>query len=173
MMGSFEAVGAEHIATVEQQVGRAEAGDRAMYITWMVPATLIFTAFPALLMFALAASILARGMVDPRLALRRITAWTALGLVTVESRLEKIDAELRRKGKTVDKIILDEQELMLQLKAQLEDNKPLRDLGQLRRQPLLHRAIHRHQLPRLLTSREPLCHPCPTAPGRTRKSSSS
>ncbi len=50
-------------------------------------------------------------------------------LVTVESRLEKIDAELKRKGKTVDKAVLDEQEVMLRLKAALEDNKPLRDLG--------------------------------------------
>jgi GTP-binding protein YchF len=50
-------------------------------------------------------------------------------LVMVESRLEKIDAELKRKGRTVEKVILDEQEMMLRLKAQLEDNKPLRDLG--------------------------------------------
>src|SRR5439155_119179 len=50
-------------------------------------------------------------------------------LVMVESRLEKIDAELKRKGKTVDKLILDEQEMMQRLKAQLDENKPLRDLG--------------------------------------------
>ncbi len=50
-------------------------------------------------------------------------------LVMIESRLERIEAELRRKGKTVEKVILDEQEMLLRLKAQLEDNKPLRDLG--------------------------------------------
>lgn len=50
-------------------------------------------------------------------------------LVMVESRLEKIDAELKRKGKTVEKTIIDEQAMLERLKAQLEDNKPLRDLG--------------------------------------------
>ena len=50
-------------------------------------------------------------------------------LVMVESRLEKIDAELKRKGKTVEKVIVDEQATLERLKAQLEDNKPLRDLG--------------------------------------------
>ncbi len=50
-------------------------------------------------------------------------------LVMIEARLEKIDAELKRKGKTVDKIILDEQEMMQRLKAHLDENKPLRDLG--------------------------------------------
>ncbi|MBI1258946.1 MAG: redox-regulated ATPase YchF [Chloroflexi bacterium] len=50
-------------------------------------------------------------------------------LVMIEARLEKIDAELKRKGKTVDKIILDEQEMLIRLKAQLDENKPLRDLG--------------------------------------------
>ena len=33
-------------------------------------------------------------------------------LVMIESRLEKIDAELKRKGKTVDKVVLDEQEML-------------------------------------------------------------
>ena len=50
-------------------------------------------------------------------------------LVMIESRLERIDAELARKGKTVDKAILDEQEILNRLKAHLEEDKPLRDLG--------------------------------------------
>ncbi len=50
-------------------------------------------------------------------------------LVMVETRLEKIDAELKRKGKTADKAVLDEQEMMNRLKAHLEAEKPLRDLG--------------------------------------------
>ncbi len=50
-------------------------------------------------------------------------------LVTVEGRLERIDAELKRKGRTVEKVILEEQDMMLRLKAQLEAEKPLRDLG--------------------------------------------
>jgi hypothetical protein len=50
-------------------------------------------------------------------------------LVMIESRLERIDAELKRKGRTVEKAILDEQEMMGRLKAYLEDEKPLRDVG--------------------------------------------
>src|SRR5690606_18521649 len=50
-------------------------------------------------------------------------------LVMIESRLERIDAELKRKGKTVDKAIVDEQAMLERLKAHLEDNKPLRDMG--------------------------------------------
>jgi GTP-binding protein YchF len=50
-------------------------------------------------------------------------------LVMIESRLERIDAELKRKGKTVDKAILDEQEMLNRLKAHLESDKPLRDMG--------------------------------------------
>ncbi|MEP7292904.1 MAG: GTPase, partial [Chloroflexota bacterium] len=50
-------------------------------------------------------------------------------LVMIESRLERIDAELGRKGKTVDKAILDEQEILNRLKAHLEGDQPLRDMG--------------------------------------------
>jgi GTP-binding protein YchF len=50
-------------------------------------------------------------------------------LVTVESRIEKLDAELRRKGRTAEKVVTDELEVMARLKAQLEAEQPLRDLG--------------------------------------------
>ncbi len=50
-------------------------------------------------------------------------------LVMIEARLEKIDAEMRRKGRNTEKVILDEQEMLLRLKAWLEDEKPLRDMG--------------------------------------------
>jgi GTP-binding protein YchF len=50
-------------------------------------------------------------------------------LVMIEARLERIDAELKRKGKTVDKAITDEQEILLRFKEHLESDKPLRDLG--------------------------------------------
>jgi hypothetical protein len=39
-----------------------------------------FTILPGLLVLALAAAIFARGLVDPRLALRRVSLWTLLGL---------------------------------------------------------------------------------------------
>lgn len=50
-------------------------------------------------------------------------------LVMVEARIERIEAELRRKGRMTEKAILDEMEVMQRLKAHLEENKPLRDLG--------------------------------------------
>lgn len=50
-------------------------------------------------------------------------------LVAVESRIEKLEAELRRKGRTAEKIVTDEMEVMQRLKAQLEAEQPLRDLG--------------------------------------------
>ncbi len=50
-------------------------------------------------------------------------------LVMIEARLEKIEAELRRKGRTTEKAVIDEQEMLLRLKTQLEEEKPLRDLG--------------------------------------------
>ena len=49
-------------------------------------------------------------------------------LVTVESRIEKLDAELRRKGRTAEKVVTDELEVMARLKAHLEAEQPLRDL---------------------------------------------
>jgi hypothetical protein len=49
-------------------------------------------------------------------------------LVMVETRIEKIEAEIKRKGKNTEKAILDEMEMMQRLKAHLETDKPLRDL---------------------------------------------
>ncbi len=49
-------------------------------------------------------------------------------LVMVESRLEKLDAEIKRKGRTMEKAQLDEIEMMKRLKVALEDSIPLRDL---------------------------------------------
>ncbi|MBL8148036.1 MAG: redox-regulated ATPase YchF [Anaerolineae bacterium] len=50
-------------------------------------------------------------------------------LVTVETRIERLDADLKRKGKAGDKALADELEVMGRLKAQLEVGHPLRDLG--------------------------------------------
>lgn len=56
------------------------------------------------------------------------TEFLLTDLVTVENRLEKLQNELRIKGKTVDKAVPDEIELLERFKAQLEAEKPLRDL---------------------------------------------
>jgi ribosome-binding ATPase len=48
-------------------------------------------------------------------------------LLTIEKRLEKLQAEVRVKGKKADKAMADEIPLMERLKAHLEDDKPLRD----------------------------------------------
>ena len=50
-------------------------------------------------------------------------------LVTVETRIERLDADLKRKGKAGDKAMADEMEMMQRLKAQLEASAPLRDMG--------------------------------------------
>ena len=50
-------------------------------------------------------------------------------LVTVETRLERLQNEIGLKGKRVDKSSLDEVPMMERLKAHLELEKPLRDLG--------------------------------------------
>lgn len=50
-------------------------------------------------------------------------------LVMVESRLEKLDIELKRRGRLIEKAQLDEIELMKRLKEALEANTPLRDAG--------------------------------------------
>jgi GTP-binding protein YchF len=50
-------------------------------------------------------------------------------LVMVESRIERLEAEMRRKGRTMEKAQVDEMEQMQRLKAHLESEKPLRDLG--------------------------------------------
>ncbi len=48
---------------------------------WLHALLLTFMSTPLIYLLALGASILARGTVDPRLALRRFTLWTLLGLV--------------------------------------------------------------------------------------------
>lgn len=50
-------------------------------------------------------------------------------LVTVETRIERLETDLKRKGKAGDKAMADELEVMARLKAQLEAEQPLRDLG--------------------------------------------
>jgi ribosome-binding ATPase len=50
-------------------------------------------------------------------------------LVTVETRLERLEADMKRKGRTAEKSVTDEIEMMNRLKAHLESDKPLRDLG--------------------------------------------
>jgi hypothetical protein len=49
-------------------------------------------------------------------------------LVTVESRIERLDADMKRKGRTMEKAQVDEMELIQRLKAHLDSEKPLRDL---------------------------------------------
>lgn len=49
-------------------------------------------------------------------------------LVMVESRIERLEADMRRKGRTMEKAQVDELELIKRLKAHLEEEKPLRDL---------------------------------------------
>lgn len=51
-----------------------------------------------------------------------------LDLVAVEKRLERIENELRIKGKRADQSLVDEVPLMEKLKAQLEQEKPLRNM---------------------------------------------
>ncbi len=50
-------------------------------------------------------------------------------LIAVETRIERLDADLKRKGKAGDKAMSDELEMLNRLKAQLEAGQPLRDLG--------------------------------------------
>ncbi|MDZ4768625.1 MAG: redox-regulated ATPase YchF [Chloroflexota bacterium] len=50
-------------------------------------------------------------------------------LVAIEARLEKLEVDLKRKGKTGDKALSDEKELLLRLKEHLESDRPLRDMG--------------------------------------------
>ena len=50
-------------------------------------------------------------------------------LVTVEGRLERIQNEIRIKGKNVDKNVKAEGELLERIQAHLEDEKPLREFG--------------------------------------------
>lgn len=50
-------------------------------------------------------------------------------LVTVETRIERLETDLKRKGKVGDIAMQAEMEMMARLKAQLESEQPLRDLG--------------------------------------------
>jgi GTP-binding protein YchF len=67
--------------------------------------------------------------VDPARDLEMIDSEFLLSdLIAVENRLEKLKSELRIKGKNTDKSVQSEADLLERLKAQLEAEKPLRDL---------------------------------------------
>ena len=51
-----------------------------------------------------------------------------MDLLSIENRLERIESELRVKGKKADPSLIAEKPLMERLKAQLEDEQPLRNL---------------------------------------------
>jgi ribosome-binding ATPase len=51
-----------------------------------------------------------------------------MDLLSIENRLDRIESELRTKGKKADPAMIAEKPLMERLKAQLEDDKPLRNL---------------------------------------------
>ena len=68
--------------------------------------------------------------IDPQRDLATLdTEFLLSDLVAVETRLEKIGDELRRKGRTTETVILAEKELLERLKIALEAEQPLRDLG--------------------------------------------
>jgi hypothetical protein len=70
------------------------------------------------------------GDVDPQRDLEALDAeLLLLDLVAVEKRIEKLQNEIRIKGKRVDKSMLDELPLMERLREHLEADKPLRDLA--------------------------------------------
>jgi GTP-binding protein YchF len=67
--------------------------------------------------------------IDPKRDLEAIDAEFLLtDLVSIEARLTRLQGELRTKGKNADKAIPTEIELLERLKAQLENEKPLRDM---------------------------------------------
>lgn len=67
--------------------------------------------------------------VDPQRDLEIIDAeFLFLDLAAVEKRLERIETELRTKGKRADEAMLDEKPLMEKLKENLENEVPLRDM---------------------------------------------
>lgn len=69
------------------------------------------------------------GSIDPQRDLETIDSEFLLAdLVSVETRLEKIAEELKRKGRTADAAIHGEKELLERLKVALEAEQPLRDL---------------------------------------------
>lgn len=67
--------------------------------------------------------------IDPARDLEIIdTEFLLTDLVTVENRLGKLQDELRIKGKKAEPVVLPEMELLNRLKAELEAEKPLRDV---------------------------------------------
>ena len=67
--------------------------------------------------------------IDPQRDLEALdTEFLFLDLDAVEKRLERIENELKMKGKRADENMLDEKPLMERLKAHLEEDKPLRDM---------------------------------------------
>lgn len=67
--------------------------------------------------------------IDPQRDLEMLDGeFLLMDLVAVENRIDKIDNELRVKGKKADPALQDERPLMERLKAHLEADKPLRDM---------------------------------------------
>jgi ribosome-binding ATPase len=67
--------------------------------------------------------------IDPKRDLEIIDSEFMLNdLVTVESRLEKLNDELRIKGKKAEPVVMPQIELMNRLKEQIENDRPLREL---------------------------------------------
>lgn len=69
------------------------------------------------------------GSIDPQRDLDTIDAeFMLLDLVAVENRLEKINSEIRLKGKRAEQALVDQLPLIEKLKAHLDTGAPLRDL---------------------------------------------
>lgn len=69
------------------------------------------------------------GSIDPQRDLETLDGeFLLIDLVSVDNRLERLQSELRVKGKRADKDLIDEVPLMERMKAHLEDGKPLRDM---------------------------------------------
>ncbi|MCA9882847.1 MAG: redox-regulated ATPase YchF [Anaerolineae bacterium] len=67
--------------------------------------------------------------IDPQRDLETLDGeFLLIDLVAVENRLEKIESELKLKGKRADQTLIDEQPLMERFKAHLDEGLPLRDL---------------------------------------------
>lgn len=67
--------------------------------------------------------------IDPQRDLEILDSeFLLLDTLAVEKRIERIESELRLKGKRADQTLVDEQPLMEKLKAHLDTEKPLRDL---------------------------------------------
>lgn len=69
------------------------------------------------------------GSIDPQRDLETLDGeFLLLDLVAVEKRIERIENELKLKGKRADQNLIDEKPLMEKLHAHLSQEKPLRDL---------------------------------------------